>query len=157
MLRFLVLCVVLGSDGDKVPVKGVTTTASDYCGGALPPAAEMAKATATRADPGAHLRLYRGKVAQGEALEVKSDEKARFTLVLPPGEWCVVDGRRRILPGTKPAPGADPKCWAAAAVGCDLIWTIDRKDGKAPPDAVVHFQQGCDWSPPCGPNIAPPP
>lgn len=156
MLPLMVLVVVLGSGDDKVPVKGVTTVASTLCGGAPARPEVVAKAATPKLDPGAHLRLYRGRSAQGEALEVKSDAEGRFTLTLPAGDWCVVDGRRQILPGSKPIPGADVKCWASAALGCDAIWAIDRIDGKAPPELVLHYLSRCDWNP-CGPQLPPRP
>lgn len=155
MLPLLLLAVVLGSGDDKVPVKGATTVSSSYCGGVAPAAPEqLAELSAAKVDPAVRVRLYKGKKAQGELLEVKSDDKGRFALSLQPGVWCVVDGRRLILPGTKPTPGADEKCWAAASVGCDSIWTIDA--AGQPPELQLHFQRGCSWNPPCGPRGAPP-
>src|SRR5512141_1599456 len=118
MLRFLFVALLLGS-GDKVPVKGATTVSRSYCNGVAPRPEDLAEVQAVRVDPNVRLRLYKGRKAQGEALEVKSDEKGLFNLVLADGEWCVVDGRREIQPGSKPTPRADEKCWAAASVGCD--------------------------------------
>ena len=157
MLPFLLLAVLLGSGDEKIPVKGVTTVSGSYCGGVAPPPGLITELATPKVDSGVRLRLYRGKAAQGEALEVKSDAKGRFELVLTAGDWCVVDGRRQIQPGSKPVTGADAKCWAAASVGCDAIWAIDRIDGKAPPQLVLHYTRSCGWDPPCGPHIAPPP
>jgi hypothetical protein len=154
MKAVFVLALLLAA-GDKVPVSGVTTVATRICGGPKP-SPEMIEATKPRVDPGAHVRLYRGRNAKGEALEVKSDEKGQFSLTLPDGDWCVVDGRREHLPGTKPPAGADPKCWAEAAAGCDQIWKIEAQL-KAPPMLALHFDKPCGSPSVCGGPKQPPP
>jgi len=98
------------------------------------------KRRSPRVDPGVRVRLYRGKTASGEALEVKSDEKGQFSLSLPDGDWCVVDGRREHLPGTKPPKGADPKCWAEAAAGCESALE-DRVEAQGAADARAALRQ----------------
>lgn len=140
------------SDGEtkkEFVVAGQIQYAESYCGGARPTDEMLMEITRARPYPGKKLFVIEGtKNSSGKeiAATVISDSSGNFKLILPPGEYCIIQPDQRstaILSkynSDKDDIDADPKCMEEWWNSCLYSFRVDSADING---ISLFFQRRC--------------
>jgi hypothetical protein len=144
----------------KVKVNGTVIRYGVYCGGAEPSEEQLAEIQKPQPWSTKKLFVKKGKVNDLSApvlLEFTTDKEGKFSIDLPPGDYCIVDeykvkksnytGMLKTYKEPTELYGAvDKKCLETYFKTPELVFTVS--DGMK--DLQVVFHDRCSWlGPPC--------
>ena len=130
-------------------ISGTVFTQGEYCGGAVPSEEQLHPKPAPA--PALVLYVREGNVNTGSKKlvdSVTSDANGNFSLQLPAGNYCFVEGWKKgrlVMPKDDQFSSWDTACYRENYSSCDF-----SLDVKAATDSVkIILPRHCAWSQPC--------
>lgn len=136
----------------KYLVSGMVTQTVSYCGGAAPTQVELDELSKPRPLKGKLLFLKQGNVNDPDSkiiTRIVTDEKGKFSLQLPEGNYCIVEEyktKELVIPPSTSIAIYDETCLRDTYKKCDYSFTIK---GSNISNITLNYHESCPWAKPC--------